>query len=84
MLPFGGFVASISIGIGLDGWLTEGPRATVERIAQTRGDLRRPTWSASASSPAPTKTAFWRWLTDHRPVLEPAFDSLRKVGLPEE
>jgi len=25
-----------------------------------------------------------RWLTDHRPVLEPTFDSLRKVGLPEE
>jgi adenylate cyclase len=25
-----------------------------------------------------------RWLTDHRPVLEPAFDSLRKIGLPEE
>jgi adenylate cyclase len=25
-----------------------------------------------------------KWLTEHRPVLEPAFDSLRKVGLPEE
>jgi class 3 adenylate cyclase len=25
-----------------------------------------------------------RWFTEHRPVLEPAFDSLRKVGLPEE
>jgi adenylate cyclase len=25
-----------------------------------------------------------KWLTEHRPVLEPAFDSLRKVGLPDE
>ncbi len=25
-----------------------------------------------------------RWLTEHRPVLEPAFDGLRKAGLPEE
>jgi tetratricopeptide (TPR) repeat protein len=25
-----------------------------------------------------------KWLTEHRPVLEPAFDALRKVGLPEE
>jgi adenylate cyclase len=25
-----------------------------------------------------------RWLTEHRPVLEPAFDGLRKVGLPDE
>jgi adenylate cyclase len=25
-----------------------------------------------------------RWLTEHKPYLEPAFDSLRKAGLPEE
>jgi hypothetical protein len=25
-----------------------------------------------------------KWLNEHKPVLQPAFDGLRKAGLPEE
>jgi hypothetical protein len=24
-----------------------------------------------------------KWLNDHKPILQPAFDALRKAGLPE-